>query len=228
MQSASLIDLSTEELAVALNAAAEFRDKNAARRRLQDLVAYGSESEIISEAANQVGDAPVTLANRYCGPGYILPYQEIWFYDVGSHPRRPVIMSGAREVRVARNAWSSSRSPNGWAFKLFERAVRRAKITALSLDEFDEKTAPILKAIRARYYTSYQFDRNIAKPAAYGPFSRFYSDEKTLAYVGGKQAWLSLSERSNIRALRRIIEKTDKLDKRLELARAHFRERMAA
>lgn len=216
--SASLTDLDPEQVLQVARIIEGMRRQKSREQRCRDLVESGSDAEIIQAAeADCEAGTPITLADRYDGGGYILRNQEVWFHEVGAHPRRPVIMRGAKWVRIAAYGKSHHLCANGWAEAVAERAIRLLRTTILSNEEMEAVAAPIEDALRQRYRLTSRF----AAPGV-------YVGDGGYVFVGGKRANLTASELSNVRALRSIIRKTDKLSERLNLAREHMRDRLAA
>lgn len=194
------------------------------RERWRELIMTGTDQEIISRGQEYAKSSAVVLAQTY---GDVHTWQELVAWADFSNPRRPVLMRGSKEHLIRANGNSNHRSPNGWVAEIFKRCVRLAKITAFTLDDFESQTRPILKRLHERYCLSHHYRHRMPLPPGEGPYSPLWTGEPCIAYVSGKPALLNKSERSNIIALRQIIERTDKLDDRLAAAKLHWHERMA-
>lgn len=230
--SASTIDLATLPPAVAERVLRELRwaTRDVEEREMwKDLCDNGTDEEIIAEGQKYANTQAVEVADTYGGgEHHIFREQEILYWAVFNHPRRPVLMRGARGVRVARYAKSTSGSPNGWAERIAERAIRMKKLNAFDGESFDEQTRELLDALGQRYCLSYHFTVYEKPPYRGGRYSPLWRDEACLARVSGKPVWLNGSERKNIQALQKIIAKFDKLEDRKAAAIKKMRERLAS
>jgi hypothetical protein len=227
MQSASLIDLDALppdvrwQIEYALESGLNRHNKKAFWKCL---VTEGSDREIIDAAQAEfceARDVPITLANRY-RPEQIRRFQEICWQYTNGHPRRPVVMRGAKGALICQYSLSSSQAPNGWAENVFDRAVSSSKATILDRDESDAFLADLERRIARKYPgVTDAFYRRVGLRVS-------ENHEGATVLIRGKWRFLNRSEVSNVRALQGIIRKTNKLDRRLELAREHMRERLAA
>jgi len=216
--SSPLALLTDFELERVMSYASDIVKRRSQSEQLQVLLDRGTDAEIIEWAHDYLKNrrAPITLANTYGNRLH-------WYQEIvpSSHPRRPVAMRGSKEVRVAMHSRSTTKCPNGWAAVLFERALRLSKSTALCYEDYQDIRDNLRKKINSKYSTSYHFDNSL--PSVY-----FDGRDFNQCLVAGKLVCLSNNELTNVRALREIIKKTDKLDQRMRLAREHFRQRMAA
>lgn len=193
--------------------------------RWRTLMREATDAEIIGEGQKYAGTQAVVLAQTY---GHVSTWQELVAWADFRNPRRPVLMKGSKESRIAAFGKSNHNSANGWAECVAERAARLSKITAFTSDEFEEQIKPIIAALHERYCLSHHFSFDRSPPGT-GPYSDLWrSDAKCLAWVGGRCSFLTKSERVNLQRLRAIIQKTERLDDRVKAAKVHWKERMAA
>ena len=225
MQSASLIDLAAldeTEARAALFAVEQIRARQTREDRWMQLVRDGTEREILDAAQFEFSHPrraiPITLANRYPD---VRSECEIVYWAVGSHPRRPVIMRGSLGARLARHSTSASQCANGWAIELFDRAVRASRRTILEVDEYRDFQGRLIDRITSRH-------RSATHVARERTAARVNFHTRNHVLIGGKFVWLSDRELENVHALHSIIRRSDKLERRVELAREHMRERLAA
>lgn len=208
-----------ESVLAQLVAEARFRQQEEGERTAwQRLCDQGSDADIIEAAVAEIGSPAVVLAETY---EYIHPRQEIVAWAVRGHPRRPVLMRGSRASRIGRFALSEgSTSANGWAVALFERFLRLARVNAFDFEEYQAQTRSIGDALRQRF----------ALTSAFGHYTNgwFVGWRHGEVMLAGKWRNFSASELANIKALRAIIAKTDKLEARVQSAKLHWQERMAA
>lgn len=220
MPSASLIDLSPEEMEAALSAVSALRARQNDECRRNHLVLHGSDAEILAEAQSEFRCfVPMVLAQTYDPGGYTYPGRELWG-NVGAHRRRPVIMRGARAAMIARLGLSFySYSPTGYAIETFWRYVRMRRLTFIDPDEFADFAHVTARQIQERHSKLHSvfWERT----------ARYRLDDERII-IGGKRVYLTPSEMANVRTLHSIIRKTNKLDRRLKLASQHMKERLAA
>ena len=225
MQSASLIDLATLTPEVRSQIEWTIRraeEKEATDRKWDALLRDGSDEEIIAAAEAEFDPGcPITLADRY---DHVPLYCEVRGLWTRYHPRRPVIQRGAKWARIAAHGYSERLCANGWCVDVFHRAIRMSKRTILDSAEYAAFANNLRKRLCDRYRTTSVFDDRIRHRVGESNWRR----TEHWLLIGGKFVILDRSEMHNVSALHAIIKKTDRLDKRLELARAHFRERMAA
>lgn len=225
MQSASLIDLATLPPDVRSNIEWTIRlaeEKQASDRKWDALLRDGTDAEIMAAAEVEFEPGtPITLADRYDHVPLHCEVRGLW---TRYHPRRPVIQRGAKWARIAAHGYTHHLSANGYCVALFYRAIRLSKRTILDDDEYQEFARSLREKILSRYRTTSTFDKYTSEHVG----KRNWGSGEHYALIGGKFVTLNCSEWENIRALNNIIKKTDKLDRRIASARAHFRERMAA
>lgn len=214
-------DLIEDALRHACWRAAELRR----REEWKALISTGSEAEIIEAAQEYSGGHAVALAKAY---RRVDVWQEIVAWADHLSPRRPVFMKGAKDCLIKAYGNSSHFSANGLAESVLKRWLRLKKVTAFTWSEFDEAVGGVVGQLHKRYHLTHHFGKGIAYPPGTGPYSPLHAGERALAYIGGKPAFLSASERSNLQALHKIITKTQKLEDRVSAAKLHWRERMAA
>lgn len=207
--SALLNDMTEAEVALAASVIQNARRENEEKARKLHLLNTASDDEIISAAQSEyIGTIPpITLANRYDKDGrYIYRDREIWFRDVGTHPRRPVIMKGARAIVMLRWARSVSGGDNGYVEEVLSRLVRAKKITALDHRDLEKQLQPYVDAMHGRFRLTYHFNP---------PFLCHHrAGDCHHVLIKGKEAFLSESEYRNVKALRAIIEKCENLEDR--------------
>ena len=129
--SALLSSMTEAEAALAASVILKARRDDECRNEKLRLLDTASDEEIIRATQSEfIGDAPpITLANRYdVNGGYVYREREIWFRSVGAHPRRPVIMKGARGIVMIRWAKSMAGGDNGYAEEVLERLIKLKKL----------------------------------------------------------------------------------------------------
>ena len=182
-----------------------------------------TDSEIIAAGeAKYVGFVPITLANRY---DWVPSYCEIRNNGFEGAERRPVLMRGSVGAMIACYSLTPGlNSANGYVAALFMRALKMSRSTFLTYEEYDQFEHRFFKKIREKYRTTGHIWGHV-------PQFHKYNDTKNsrkAAIVGGKLVSLRESEYKNVRALRDIIKKTERLDERRKLVLAHMHERLAA
>lgn len=218
-RSASLIDLA------ALPDDVRWRIEDALSRAMSDhshdawmrqICAEGTDAEVIAAGEKEYRDAPIGLSTWY---PTVWRLQETCFSRVAHNgQRRPVFMRGAVGVLIRRYCLTEGgESPNGWAARVFWRAVRMAKITALDKAEFRDATAPIRDALCHRYNLTAPFDRNTGWDIWGGP-----------DLIGGNRSYLREDQRIHIKALHNIAKRSESLERKRELVRHQLRERLSA
>ena len=118
-----------------------------------------------------------------------------------------------RGVRVVNNCASKTgRSPNGWAAKVFWRAARIARVTALSHAEFMEKTGAFAKRLAARYpVTRHYWNETRQEGLCWWPET---------AVIGGQMVWLKiLDESRRVKQINRLVKRQSALSKRFSRRR---------
>ena len=98
------------------------------------------------------------------------------------------------------------------------------KITALDYDEFWHQADEFETKLRLRYGSRQRRDK-CYQHFDYGLCSR---EGERRVYIAGREQILSRWQYQHMKALRAIIDKTDKLDQRIKLARAWRQEAMAS
>lgn len=224
-QSTSTIDLASlpedvrRHVQYALSSALE---RETAREKWAALVECGTDEEIIAAAQDYMGGGtPVTLANRYDKVPRHCEIRGICF-ACHSHPRRPVIMRGAKWARIAAFGFSDHLCANGWATEVYRRAIRMSKMTILDDGEFEIFSLGIVRRLSKKYRLTSAF-----REYKYIGKERITGHGNT-AIIRGKFRYLKNSEWENISRLHNIIKKAERLEDRIQAARAHFRARMAA
>jgi hypothetical protein len=226
MQCLSLIDfdnLTSEEINACARLVDDIRKANIKASRWRDLLDHGTDEDIVTAARdahyNPAGEVPITLANRYIR---VDPIQEMWgVHKLGEHPRRPVYLKGSKNVRIYNHKLSSngSVSPNGWASLVMARAIRMSKATFLEQDEYEDFRGKIQGKLHSRYHLTSKF-RCLSYKVRGG-----YTPNMVL--IKGRFHDLTPSEIDNLKVLYSIIKRTDKLDERRAMMKAHISKRMA-
>lgn len=180
--------------------------------------------------ADAYGSRPVRPSQELPVPCSVNPYLsgvpvdvpewlEEWYYF--RLPRRPVLLFGSRrrlQTALARGpfcrrAWDRV-SDNGYAGKVFSRWLRRARLTAFSIDEYHSQVAALMSLFRERYCLSYHFEYDRQRPSVCD-----YTG-KVAAWVNGRFVRdLTPHQVRYIKALRAIVRKTDDLERRVALLR---------
>lgn len=216
-QSTSLIDLDALPSEVAQRVKWTLVDASREYNRdawAKGVCESGTDAEIIAAGEKEYPRAPIGLSTWY---ERVWITQETVFTPV-SQDRRPVFMKGAKNVLIRTYCLTAGGdSPNGWAAKVFWRAVRMAKITALSRDEFREATDAIYRKLHTKYYLTCPFDRNTGWDVWGGPI-----------LIGGQRSYLEGEQLRHVRALSAIAKKAETLEKKREMVRQQLMERLAA
>lgn len=226
MQCLSLIDfdsLTSEEINACARLVDDIRKASDENHRWLNLLDHGTDEDIVTAARaahyDPDGEVPITLANRYIRVDRI---QEMWgLHKLGEHPRRPVYLKGSKEVRIYNHKLSSngSVSPNGWASLVMARAIRMSKATFLDRDEYEDFRIKIAAKLRDRYFLTKGF-----RCLSYHVRGGFAPN---MVLIKGRFHDLTPSEIDNLKALYSIIKKTDKLEDRRAMMKAHISKRMA-
>lgn len=173
----------------------------------------GTDAEIIAAGEKEYPSAPIGLSTWYSEPWL----EQRTIFNRVHAARYPVFMRGGRNVLIRRHCRTvGGSSPNGWAIMVFWRAVRIAKITALSPEEFRAATAPIYEKLHAKYYLTAAFERGVCWDVWGGP-----------NMIGGQVTWLEGEPLRHVRALSAIAKKTETLDRKREMVRQQLMERLA-
>lgn len=217
-QLASLIDLDAlpGEVRWRVEAALESANQSyCLDRQMAAACNSASDRELIAFAEREYPDALIGLSTWY---KTIDICQETIFNRIAHNgTRRPVFMRGSREVRIRRHCLTcGGGGANGWAARVFWRAVRMAKITALDRVEFEDATRGIRDKLHKRYYLTTPFERNIGWDVWGGP-----------NVIGGNVSFLDESQVSHIKKLRNIASRFDDLDKRRNAVKTLLMERLA-
>lgn len=188
------------------------------RERWRALIAEGSDQEIIAAGQEYARSEAVELARTY---GHVNRWQELVAWADHASPRRPVMMRGSKEALCAIHSLSEHiSSANGLALEVFDRVMRREKVIALSYEEYSEAAGPLRARLRERYRLTSTFEKQTR-----GWFADFSGG---FVMIGGRWRTLTPSELSNIKGLKAIIARTEKLEDRAKAAKLHWKERMAA
>ena len=218
-QSTSLIDLSAlphevaERVRYAMVSAMDAHSHDGWMRQMcQD----ASNECLIAAGEKEYPNAPIGLSIWY---DHVDLVQETVFNRVAHNgARRPVFMRGAKNILIRKYCLSKGGdSPNGWAARVFWRAVRMAKITSLDQNDFRETTRPIYDRLCKKYYLTAPFDRNVGWDVWGGPM-----------LVGGRRSFLEYDQIAHIKSLKRIAARFDSLDKKRAAIKTALFERLAA
>jgi hypothetical protein len=212
----SSIDLSTlpDDLAAQIR---HTIDGYEARHRSKDswqwVLDHGTDEDILQKARGEcLTNTPLVLAEGYPHP--VLPVMEVVPYSFTHHPRRPVAMRGARLVRYYNYSLTNNVTANGWAVKVFERALRRTKKTLLDpveiLDFCDEVAARV--AEKHPTVSHHFWERCEPKRMRFEPAQR-------MVLMSGKLVGIPYEQFANVERLYNIVRKTEKLEERLRLVR---------
>lgn len=208
-QSASLIDLAAMPESVrnrVLWALERAQSDYSLECRMREACRSYSDADLMAFAEREYPGAPIGLSTWY---DCIDSAQETIFNRVAHNAeRRPVFLRGSRGVRVVNNCASKTgRSPNGWAAKVFWRAVRIARVTALSHAEFMEKTGAFAKRLAARYPVTWHYWNETRQGVlCWWPET---------AVIGGQMVWLSLDESRRVEQINRLVKKAERLEQKI-------------
>lgn len=198
---------------------AKYERKKEKNTSWQHVLDHGTDEEIINKAAGECYTCtPLVLASVYKNDGdrgtLIYNFRMAVPFEFNCHPRRAIVMRGARLIRYARHALSHGTNPNGWAVKVFERALRMSKKTLLSYSEMYDFMRELARRVASKHpgVTSSFWQRTMP------PRIAWLRPDERLALINGKYVTLTDSEYDNVCRLFKIIRKTDKLDERLKLA----------
>jgi hypothetical protein len=194
-------------------------------RSWQEVLDHGTDEEIMEKAQEECDKgAPITFARNYSEQSSRIAAdlsREIVPYNMRDHPRRPVIMKGAVEIRYIRYSLSEGRSaPNGWLIRVHERAVRMSKKTLIEWDEIMDFTSKLAARFAERHYgiTSHFWD--YVRPRRYEA-----RRNEQLVLMSGRWVSLPHEQYKNVQMFQKVIRKTEKLEDRLVLLRAARKER---
>jgi hypothetical protein len=119
------------------------------------------------------------------------------------HPMHPIAMRGSLR------AMEIKRDPQGHlqlGEEIFARWARRAKLTALSHDEFDEKAGDIITAAYKKKWSAFRL-KNLGVC--------FLGRDYNSVYVNGQQAIVSDKELIQLRAMHSITKRLETLDAKI-------------
>lgn len=179
---------------------------------------HGTDEQIMAKAREECFEgAPLVFARDYPQTAAEHCYQirEVVPYRYTDHPRRPIVMRGARLVRYWRHSFSPGRiNPNGWAYEVFLRALRRTKKTLVDPQEINDFVDKVAAAVATKHHglTAHYWQRCQPKQWLYGKDLR-------LILMNGRLKCVPHDQFVNIERMFNIIRKTDKLEERLRLAR---------
>lgn len=203
----------------------DYERRNNNLRSWQEVLDHGTDEEILEKAQRECSEiAPITLARNYPMDGcYVMAdlAREIVPYNMRSHPRRPVIMKGARYQRYKRYSLSEGRSaPNGWLIRVHARAMRMSKKTLIEWEEISDFTREVALKLAERHYgITSRYWRYTTPPLYEAGLG------KELVLMSGRWVGLPHAQYRNVQMFQKIIRKTEKLEDRLELLRAARKER---
>jgi hypothetical protein len=194
-------------------------------RSWQEVLDHGTDEEILKKAQEECDKgAPITFARNYSEKSSRITAdlsREIVPYDMRSHPRRPVIMKGAVEIRYIRYSLSEGRSaPNGWLIRVHERAVRMSKKTLIEWQEIVDFSSEVAARLAERHYGITSHFWNYIRPRRYEA-----RRNEQLVLMSGRWVSLPHEQYKNVQMFQKVIRKTEKLEDRLELLRAARKER---
>jgi hypothetical protein len=208
MQSHSLIDLSLLTYEQAVNMQIAYDNFLRLNKEIASVCHEEmSDEDIINHARNRVfppgsRNVGVTLATSYKSVSY---YQELKIPGFDG-ARRPVLMRGSRMYLIWKNRLSdSSVSPNGWAIKVFWRAIRMSRLSFFDADAFDKFAFRIKYRLHSKYNltSTFTWECDVAKEIR----------NQEIAIIGGKIKFINPSERTHLIALYQIVKKIDRLDR---------------
>jgi hypothetical protein len=191
----------------------------------REVLDHGTDEEILEKAQSECSEiAPITFARNYPKEDcYMMAdlSREIVPYDMRSHPRRPVIMKGAVEIRYIRYSLSEGRSaPNGWLIRVHERAVRMSKKTLIEWQEIVDFSSEVAARLAERHYGITSHFWNYIRPRRYEA-----RRNEQLVLMSGRWVSLPHEQYKNVQMFQKVIRKAEKLEDRLELLRAARKER---
>jgi hypothetical protein len=194
-------------------------------RSWQEVLDHGTDEEILKKAQEECDKgAPITFARNYPEKSSRIMAdlsREIVPYDMRSHPRRPVIMKGAVEIRYIRYSLSEGRSaPNGWLIRVHERAVRMSKKTLIEWQEIVDFSSEVAARLAERHYGITSHFWNYIRPRRYEA-----RRNEQLVLMSGRWVSLPHEQYKNVQMFQKVIRKTEKLEDRLALLRAARKER---
>lgn len=197
----------------------KYNEKKEQTTSWQYVLDHGTDEEIINKAAGECyTGTPLTLASAYKNDSdlhtVVYNFRAAVPFEFRTHPRRPIVMRGARLIRYARYALSHGTSPNGWATRVFNRALRMSRKTLLSYQEMYDFMRELARRVADKHpdVTSAFWQRTT-------PPRRWTSLDEHLALINGKYVTLTGSEYVNVKRMFEIIRKTEKMDQRLKLMR---------
>jgi hypothetical protein len=196
-------------------------DKERHERDVSAILNHGTDVEIERLGEREWRTPTVVVASiygresaHYTDPFCIVPW------PLAFHPRRPVVMRGAKARMVYKHSRSRAGCPNGYADEVMTRYLRFIKYTCFDPDKANDDVRAIGKRLQRRYVLTYQFWRGWSYPVSIG-------DNKYHCFVNGRHVWLDRNQYDYVKALHGIIRKTDNLDRRRELLREYRRQRTA-
>lgn len=194
-----------------------YETKHLARDSWRYVLDHGTDEEIMEKARGEcIDNAPLIFA-RDCPPDVGERYsriREVLPIEFVSHPRRVVAMRGARLVRYWKYSFSPCASPNGWAYRVFLRALRMSKKTLLDHIEIYDFMRDLAVRVAERHHRvdHHYFSRCRPRRTEFG-------HDQRLVLMSGKLVGVPHSSVTNLERMLNIIRKTDKLDERMRLAR---------
>lgn len=142
---------------------------------------------------------------RVYGNRPIPRWNEIFDQRFRGDDRRPVVMLGARESRVAKHAGHLSPTcGNNWAIDVVERYLRRLKVTAFDRHEMEKTLVSVGFRLRRKHRLSYHFWDSLPKiNSSWGP----------QAYISGKPVeGMTEHQLAYLARLHGIVQQTKRLD----------------
>lgn len=217
----SSIDLSALPAELAnqvINTIDRYEAKYLAKDSWAHVLDHGTDEQIMAKAREECAkNAPLVFARDYPQSTAEHCYQirEVVPYGHTTHPRRPIIMRGARLVRYWRHSFSPGRlSPNGWAHQVFIRALRMTKKTLIDPQEINDFVKQVASAVAMKHSgLTYHYWQHCE------PKQWLYGKDLRLILMNGRLKCVPHDQFVNIERLFNIIRKTDKLEERLRLAR---------
>lgn len=217
-----LSGLSEEAIQVALQVQEEIDRKAERMSYWRNLLDTATDQEIIrqTEAALVREGRPtiVTLANRYpnchqpiTGGGELAPY------DLWHHPRRPVVMKGAKSVIIYKYSLGRSQRTRGLHRALLKRWISMKKPTLLDADDWRSCFDGLATRCPRKEIDHWYFRDG------WLPQRNEYDARNNRVMIRGKWATLTASELQNVRRLHEIIKKTEGLEARMKMVRATSR-----
>lgn len=196
----------------------QYEKKHLAETSWPYVLEHGTDEQIMQKAREEcLEGAPLVFARDYPQTAAERCYhiREVVPYPYTSHPRRPIIMRGARLVRYWKHSFSPGRiNPNGWAYEVFLRALRRTKKTLVDPQEINAFIEQLATAVATKHtgLTAHYWQRCQPKQWLYGTDLR-------LILMNGRLKCVPQDQFVGIERIFNIIRKTDKLEERLRLAR---------